>query len=75
MWILGNDKTLINSNSVWTSLVYDAMERQCFFNAHDDLDICKAIVEVKKEYDQLEDLLNGSSSLFRHVKWKVQDSL
>ncbi|KAK1553169.1 hypothetical protein Q3G72_030003 [Acer saccharum] len=71
LWILGNDRTLTRSESVWESLVRDAKERQCFFNADDDKDLAKAILEVKKELDELEELLNPESILFRSQRWKV----
>ncbi|CAN6237930.1 unnamed protein product [Urochloa humidicola] len=32
LWVLGNAATLRGSCSVWTELVRDAKERQCFFN-------------------------------------------
>ncbi|XP_031398493.1 uncharacterized protein LOC116209063 isoform X2 [Punica granatum] len=76
LWILGNERTLRRSSlktkqSVWEALVNDAIERQCFFNAEDDEGLAKTILEVKKEYDQLDDLLSGSSVLFRSARWKV----
>ncbi|XP_042503973.1 uncharacterized protein LOC122081069 isoform X2 [Macadamia integrifolia] len=71
LWILGNAKTLINSGSVWSELVHDAQKRQCFFNADDDKDLAKAIVQVKQELDQLDDLLNTESTLFKNAIWKV----
>ena len=62
---------MTRSESVWESLVHDAKERQCFFNADDDKDLAKAILEVKKELDELEELLNPESILFRSQRWKV----
>ncbi|CAN0880595.1 Probable helicase MAGATAMA 3, partial [Linum grandiflorum] len=32
MWILGNEKTLLKSGSVWETVVVDAKARNCFFN-------------------------------------------
>ena len=72
LWILGNDKTLSNSESSWAHLVCDAKDRGCFFNADDDENLAKAIVDVKKEFNQLDDLLKGDSILFRNARWKVQ---
>ncbi|KAK9275807.1 hypothetical protein L1049_023077 [Liquidambar formosana] len=46
LWILGNAWTLANSESVWEKLVRDAKDRNCFFNADDDKDLAKAILEV-----------------------------
>ncbi|XP_038877003.1 uncharacterized protein LOC120069339 isoform X2 [Benincasa hispida] len=71
LWILGNDKTLSNSEASWAHLVCDAKDRGCFFNADDDENLAKAIVDVKKEFDQLDDLLKGDSILFRNARWKV----
>jgi hypothetical protein len=71
LWILGNERTLCNSKSVWEALVLDAKNRQCFFNADEDKDLTKAIVDVKNELEQFDDLLNGVSILFRSARWKV----
>ncbi|KAK9932130.1 hypothetical protein M0R45_019379 [Rubus argutus] len=71
LWILGNERTLCNSESIWKALVLDAKSRQCFFNADQDKDLAKAIVDVKKELDQLDDLLNADSVLFKNARWKV----
>ena len=71
LWILGNSRTLTNSNSIWSELICDAQERGCFFTADEDSDISKTILDVKKELDQLEDLLNGDSLLFNRQRWKV----
>ena len=75
MWILGNERTLSDSESVWKALVLDAKSRQCFFNADEDKDLAKAILEVKKEFDQFDDLLNADSILFRSARWKVKPLL
>jgi len=72
LWILGNEPTLLNSNSVWEALVLDAKERQCFFHADEDNDMRTTVLDVKKEYDQLDDLLNADSILFKSQRWKVQ---
>ncbi|KAK3421353.1 hypothetical protein EUGRSUZ_G02006 [Eucalyptus grandis] len=71
LWILGNEKTLMNSGSVWKAVVHNAKSRGCFFNVDDDKDLAKAILDVKKENDQLDDLLDRSSVLFRNARWKV----
>ncbi|KAE8038055.1 hypothetical protein FH972_010601 [Carpinus fangiana] len=71
LWILGNERTLCNSESVWEALVRDAKDRQCFFNADEDKDLKKAILDVKKELKQFDDLLKGDSILFSSAKWKV----
>ncbi|KAM1846609.1 hypothetical protein ACFX14_011002 [Malus domestica] len=71
LWILGNERTLSNSESVWEALVFDAKIRQCFFNADEDKDLAKSILEVKKEFEQFDDLLNPDSLLFSNKIWKV----
>ncbi|CAN4092017.1 unnamed protein product [Withania somnifera] len=71
LWILGNEQTLLNSNSIWEALVLDAKDRQCFFHADDDTDMRKTILDVKKELNQLDDFLNGDSVLFKEQRWKV----
>ncbi|KDO57816.1 hypothetical protein CISIN_1g000038mg [Citrus sinensis] len=74
LWILGNERTLTRNNSVWKALVLDAKARKCFFNADDDKDLGKAILKVKKELDELDELLNPGSVLFRSQRWKVNFS-
>ena len=71
LWILGNERTLTRNKSVWKALVLDAKARKCFFNADDDKDLGKAILKVKKELDELDELLNPGSVLFRSQRWKV----
>ncbi|CAL1352529.1 unnamed protein product [Linum trigynum] len=71
LWILGCGRTLMNSESVWQSLVYDAKACNCFFEVGEDRSLGKVVLDVKKEYDQLEDLLSGDSQLFRNARWKV----
>ena len=71
MWILGNEQTLINSGSVWEDLVLDAKVRQCLYDADESKDLGKVIMDVKKELDQLDDLLNSDSTLFKKARWKV----
>ncbi|CAJ2677798.1 unnamed protein product [Trifolium pratense] len=71
LWILGNERTLVSQENVWKSLVLDAKKRQCFFNADEDKDLAKSIWDAKKELDQLDDLLNADSVIFRNSRWKV----
>ncbi|RAL48322.1 hypothetical protein DM860_005746 [Cuscuta australis] len=71
LWILGNERTLVDSNSVWEALVLDAKKRQCIFSAADDCDLSRTILDVKKELDQLDDLLNADSILFKNQRWNV----
>ncbi|KAI3941858.1 hypothetical protein MKW92_001566 [Papaver armeniacum] len=71
LWILGDERTLLNSETCWSSLVNDSKVRHCFFRADEDKEIAKAILEAKKELSQLDDLLNGDSVLFKSARWKV----
>nr|XP_043619935.1 uncharacterized protein LOC122591753 [Erigeron canadensis] len=71
LWILGNETTLANSNSVWSDLVSDARNRHCLFDADADECLKMTMIAAKKELEQLDDLVNGNSVLFKHAKWKV----
>ncbi|KAK2371482.1 P-loop containing nucleoside triphosphate hydrolase superfamily protein [Trifolium repens] len=71
LWILGNEKTLVSLDNVWKDLVVDAKKRQCFFDADEDKDLAKSILDAKKELNQLDDLLNADSVIFRNSMWKV----
>lgn len=71
LWILGNEKQLSNGDSIWEDLICDAKVRGCFFNADDDKNLLKVIMEVKRDLNQLEDLLDADSVLFRNARWKV----
>ncbi|KAI8552025.1 hypothetical protein RHMOL_Rhmol06G0232600 [Rhododendron molle] len=51
-----------------------ARHRQLFFGADEDIDMAKTIIDAKKELDQLDDLLNEDSILFKNAKWKVSFS-
>ncbi|KAL5760635.1 hypothetical protein ACOSP7_019149 [Xanthoceras sorbifolium] len=46
LWILGNERTLTRSESVWKTLVRDAKDRLCFFNADEDKDLARVLLEV-----------------------------
>ncbi|RZC50524.1 hypothetical protein C5167_018951 [Papaver somniferum] len=74
LWILGNDKVLSYSGSFGTSLVQEAKNRQCFFNADEDEDLCKVILDAKGQLNQLDDLLTENSILFKCSRWKVHFS-
>ncbi|KAJ0719210.1 putative TPR and ankyrin repeat-containing protein [Helianthus annuus] len=71
LWILGNERTLTNSECEWNELVYDARNRNCLFDADADECLKSTIIAAKKELDQLDDLVHGNSVLFKHTKWKV----
>ncbi|GJX43562.1 UvrD-like helicase, ATP-binding domain, P-loop containing nucleoside triphosphate hydrolase, partial [Tanacetum coccineum] len=71
LWILGNERTLTNCESIWKDLVSDARNRHCFFDADSDECLKMTIIGAKKELEQLDDLVKGNSVLFEHAKWKV----
>ncbi|KAI3734275.1 hypothetical protein L6452_13740 [Arctium lappa] len=71
LWILGSERTLANSDSVWRELVCDARSRHCLFDADADKSLKTTIIAAKKELEQLDDLVNGNSLLFKDAKWKV----
>ncbi|KAJ3689681.1 hypothetical protein LUZ61_018845 [Rhynchospora tenuis] len=71
MWIVGSATTLLESGTIWSDIVFDARKRRCYFEAKDNDDLRKLILNVKNELDQLEDLLNPNSVLFSATRWKV----
>ncbi|GJV83445.1 UvrD-like helicase, ATP-binding domain, P-loop containing nucleoside triphosphate hydrolase [Tanacetum coccineum] len=71
LWILGRDRTLTNSESIWKELVCDARNRHCLFDADADECLKTTIIAVKKELEQLDDLVNGNSIVFKDAKGKV----
>ncbi|PON39566.1 P-loop containing nucleoside triphosphate hydrolase [Parasponia andersonii] len=71
LWILGEERTLANCQSVWGPIVIDAKNRKFFSNADSDEDLAKAITEVKKEFGQFDDMINTNSILFKRSKWKI----
>ncbi|PIA63252.1 hypothetical protein AQUCO_00200936v1 [Aquilegia coerulea] len=71
LWILGNGLTLSNSNSVWKKLALDAQNRGCYFDVDEDEALTNKLKESMIKLDQLEDLLNMNSILFRSARWKV----
>ncbi|MQM02508.1 hypothetical protein Taro_035274, partial [Colocasia esculenta] len=71
LWIIGNAETLIRSYSFWETLVQNAKDRGCFFNADEDRILAKTILNVKNELNEIGDLLKEDSVLFRTARWKV----
>ena len=59
------------SGTEWTDLVADAEKRKCIFSATNDATICKLVLQVKQELDELDDLLNADSAVFSNTRWKV----
>nr|XP_043619852.1 helicase sen1-like [Erigeron canadensis] len=71
LWILGSERTLTKIESVWEELVCDARNRHCLFDADSDECLKMTVINAKKELEQLDDLVNENSILFKHAKWKV----
>ncbi|KAI3898566.1 hypothetical protein MKX03_030491 [Papaver bracteatum] len=71
LWILGNEKKLSKIGPFWEDLIRDAKQRQCFYNADEDEELVKAMIKANKELDQLDNLLNEDSLLFKSASWKV----
>ncbi|KAI6690181.1 hypothetical protein NL676_027009 [Syzygium grande] len=68
LWILGNERTLMGSKSVWEALVHDAKSRGCFFS----IDDVEAILDGQNS--QLDEPFDGSSVLFRNERWRANCS-
>ncbi|BBG93688.1 hypothetical protein Prudu_001774 [Prunus dulcis] len=52
LWILGNEGTLTNSNSIWKKLILDAKKRDCFYNADDDKNLAQVLAAARLELNQ-----------------------
>ncbi|XP_058076289.1 uncharacterized protein LOC131224868 [Magnolia sinica] len=74
LWILGKASTLARSGSIWEELINDVKERGLFFNANEDAALSKAILQVKHELNQLNDLFKPDSILLGTTVWKVRFS-
>uniref|UniRef100_A0A803Q3A3 DNA2/NAM7 helicase-like C-terminal domain-containing protein n=1 Tax=Cannabis sativa TaxID=3483 RepID=A0A803Q3A3_CANSA len=75
LWILGDERALCRgTSSIWKSIIRDAKARKCFFNVEEHEELGKCVVKVKKELDELNEMLNPDSFLFRNSKWKVSFS-
>ncbi|KAJ0433421.1 putative TPR and ankyrin repeat-containing protein [Helianthus annuus] len=71
LWILGDESMHLKGAFIWKSLILEAKARGCFFQADENKDLAKVIVEVKKDLHQLDKLLSGESTLFQNTTWKV----
>ncbi|XP_016185296.1 uncharacterized protein LOC107626920 [Arachis ipaensis] len=74
LWILGNERALSYNENVWKHIISDVKKRNCFFNAEEDEEFSKAILDARKDMDQFDDLLMTNSILFRNSRWKVNFS-
>ncbi|GMJ04492.1 hypothetical protein HRI_004118300 [Hibiscus trionum] len=71
LWIVGDGRTLSERESVWKGLVCDAKARRCFFNADEDKELAKAILDAKKDIGQPDDLLNRDNAILTNARQKV----
>ncbi|XP_060669325.1 uncharacterized protein LOC107410487 isoform X2 [Ziziphus jujuba] len=71
LWILGNEGTLLNSESIWKKVVNDAKDRGCFRNAHENKNLAHAITASLVDLNQLNVLTNMNFLLFKEARWKV----
>ncbi|KAI3874286.1 hypothetical protein MKW92_045182 [Papaver armeniacum] len=49
LWILGNGRTLMDSDSVWSTLVRGAKDRGCYFNVDEDKMLSEVVIEASAE--------------------------
>ncbi|KAM0935201.1 putative TPR and ankyrin repeat-containing protein [Dioscorea sansibarensis] len=73
LWIVGNGATLANSGSVWTALVRNMKERECYFDAVQNQSLATTILKVHIDLNKIEDLLGSYPGLLQSAKWKFMD--
>ncbi|MFS8034318.1 putative P-loop containing nucleoside triphosphate hydrolase, DNA2/NAM7 helicase, helicase [Helianthus anomalus] len=71
LWIVGNKETMVKSGSVWNTLVYDAENRGCVFDAHEDKNLAQVMVHAMVEFASFGSLLKTDSILFKEARWKI----
>ncbi|OIW18971.1 hypothetical protein TanjilG_09165 [Lupinus angustifolius] len=71
LWILGNGTTLLNSKSVWKTLVIDAKNRGVFYKFQEDNCLLMALLYSLFEFKEMDSLQNLVSSFFTDAVWKV----
>ncbi|KAM6546583.1 hypothetical protein CsatB_027319 [Cannabis sativa] len=47
LWILGDERSLADDQLVWQPILINAKSRGCFFNAEDDEDLAKALIQFR----------------------------
>ncbi|KAI3975878.1 hypothetical protein MKX01_030723 [Papaver californicum] len=62
LWILGNGRTLMDSDSVWSKVVRIAKERGCYFNVDDDKMLSKVVIDASTTRLTSLSLTNRSST-------------
>ena len=63
LWILGNAPTLYCSGTIWSTLVCDAKNRDCFFNANDDKSIMNAMITHCNGFGKINDQIDNMNTL------------
>ncbi|KAH0850115.1 hypothetical protein HID58_095770 [Brassica napus] len=62
LWVVGNERTLTMSGSVWTKLVRDSKRRGCFYDAIDDKNLRDAMNDAMLKVD-MSDVYSSFGSL------------
>lgn len=63
LWILGNVATLSSSGTIWSELVCDGKNRDCFFNANDDKSIMNSMIAHCNGFREINDQIYNMNSL------------
>ncbi|XP_074264825.1 uncharacterized protein LOC141587273 [Silene latifolia] len=74
LWILGSANALSQVNSLWETVITNAKKLRCLLNANEDEEMAQIITNVKSQLDELEDLLDMKSLIFKDARWKVMFS-
>ncbi|GMI87577.1 hypothetical protein like AT1G65810 [Hibiscus trionum] len=74
LWIVGDRRTLSERESVWQGLIRYATALNCFFNADENKELAKAILDAKKDFGPPDDLLNQDSVILKNAVRKVPSS-
>ncbi|KAK8522687.1 hypothetical protein V6N13_115645 [Hibiscus sabdariffa] len=74
LWIVGDGRTLSERESVWKGLIRYATARRFFFNANEDKELAKAILDAKKDFGHPGDLFNQDSVILKNTRHKVPSS-
>ncbi|KAK8667986.1 hypothetical protein V6N13_105458 [Hibiscus sabdariffa] len=74
LWIVGDGRTLTERQSVWQGLIRYATASSFFFNANEDKELAKAILDAKKDFGHPGDLFNQDSIILKNTRHKVPSS-
>ena len=56
---------------MWTALVRNMKERECYFDAVQNQSLATTILKVHIDLNKVEDLLGSYPGLLQSAKWKV----